>query len=893
MDGSGLGNGNLRQWLRSLRNATTYSGVAMITLIWGALLFSQQTGETNFLRAQRENADNLVRAYEESVVRSVSEIDKTLLLMRSRIVQSVGRINIHDVAQDPLYSSDIIKYFGLVDANGFTTASNSSGIERFDVRDREYYREFRADPSDRLYISKPVIGRIGGQWIMLFARPILGPDGSLRGVLDAIVDPDALTHFFETIDIGKEGKITLLGEDGYVRAAKGGTRNVLGQYIDSPLQRMYPATQNGFFYAQAFDGVRRLVAFRKIKGFPLIGAVGFSEKELLGALLAQQKLEDLVACGITILIFVGIGFNARHRAKLDAAHEAVRLSEAETLAKSRELEITLEHMSQGLMMVDVERNIPVINHQAVELLGLPENFLDCDRTFDDLMGCLWEQGDFGKDGETLEPRVRDFVKAGGLVDIGTYERTRPNGTMLEVCSVPLPGGGLVRTFTDITARKHNEARIAHMARHDELTGLANRMLFRERIDQAIARSRRTGELFAVLLLDLDHFKDVNDTLGHAAGDILLKIAAHRLCRCVRETDVVARLGGDEFAIIQASIGRYENTQLLCNRIMDAIKRTYEISNHIVEIGTSIGIAVAPGDGFDAETLLKKADIALYAVKSHGRGGSCFFEPAMEANAQARRALEYDLRKALKAGEFELLYQPMIDLASNNISGFEALLRWNHPQRGVVSPGEFIPVAEDVGLISDIGEWVLATACAAAVNWPDAIKVAVNLSPSQFKDGKVVEVVKASLLRAGLPAMRLELEITESVILQEDQSNLATLQDLRDLGIECIALDDFGTGYSSLSHLRAFSFSKIKIDKSFVMELGRNPDCLAIVRAVADLGKSLNLPTIAEGVETQAQLEQVRALGCQEAQGFLFSRPIPAGEVERVIARQKLVVEHAA
>jgi diguanylate cyclase (GGDEF)-like protein len=542
-------------------------------------------------------------------------------------------------------------------------------------------------------------------------------------------------------------------------------------------------------------------------------------------------------------------------------------------------------------MVDGDSKVAVINHHAIELLGLPENFLGGQKMFADVMSCLWQQGEFGADGEILEPKVREFVKAGALDDIGTYERTRPNGTVLQVCSLPLPGGGMVRTFTDVTLRKHSEARIAHMARHDELTGLANRVLFRERIEQALARTRRLDESFGVILLDLDRFKDVNDTLGHPAGDALLKIAAQRLCQCVREIDTVARLGGDEFAIVQtATTGGRDNAQRLASRILKAIGEPYEILGRIVEIGTSIGIAVAPEHGLDAEELLKKADIALYTVKSEGRSHARFFEPAMEAKALARHDLEYDLRKALQGGEFEVLYQPMIDLASNEVCGAEALLRWNHPQRGTIAPGDFIPVAEEIGLISEIGAWVARTACADAMRWPNAIKVAVNLSPAQFKDNRLVDIVKNVLTSSGLPPGRLELEITETVILQDSQDNMSALTELRSLGVG-IALDDFGTGYSSLSHLRSFPFTKIKIDKSFVM--GDKPDCAAIVRAVADLGRSLNVPTIAEGVETPAQLELVRAAGCQEAQGFLFSRPIPAWDIANAIARCHRTLEHAA
>jgi diguanylate cyclase (GGDEF)-like protein len=882
---------NWRRWLQALHNAPTYLGLAMIALIWIGLVRTEQVGRDNFIEAARENGGNLARAYEESVIRAVGEIDKTLLLLRARFLENPDAFDIHVVGADPLIVGDLVKNVALTDADGFMTASDSPKGERFDLRDRAHYRGFRDDPRDRLDIGKPVVGRASGAWVTLFSRPVIAADGSFRGIVSAAVDPEVLTRFFEIIDIGREGRITLFGLDGVVRAARGGDRSVLGQKLDSPLWRAYPQADSGYFYARNFDAVRRLVAFRKIRGLPLLGAVAFSEDELMAGFVHAQRMNDVVAAGISLLILLGIAFNAQHRARFNAAQQALRASEATAQAKSRELGVTLDNMSQGLMMVDADRKVAIINRQAIRLLGLPEDFLHGQRAFDEVLSWLWEHGDFGVDGEMLEPRVRDFIKAGGLIDIGTYERTRPNGTVLEVHSVPLPGGGMVRTFTDITVRRHSEARIAHMASHDELTGLANRVLLYERIEQAIARSQRSGEGFAVLLLDLDRFKDVNDTLGHPAGDALLQITAQRLCQAVRETDTVARLGGDEFAVIQTGLQTGADAERLCRRIFDVISEPYEISGHVVDIRTSIGIAIAPADGIDGEGLLKKADIALYAVKSAGRSGWRFFEAAMETSAQARRALEYDLRKALSGDEFEVLYQPMVDLASNEVCGLEALLRWHHPHRGTISPAQFIPVAEEVGLISDIGEWVLRTACTAAVAWPDAVKIAVNLSPAQFRDRRLVEVVNNALASSGLSPQRLELEITESVILHESEANLAALQQLRALGAG-IALDDFGTGYSSLSYLRAFPFTKIKIDSSFVQDAGDKPDCAAIVRAVADLGRSLNVPTIAEGVETRAQLEFVRAAGCQQAQGFLFSRPIAVWDVENAIARRKRTARRA-
>ena len=422
-----------------------------------------------------------------------------------------------------------------------------------------------------------------------------------------------------------------------------------------------------------------------------------------------------------------------------------------------------------------------------------------------------------------------------------------------------------------------------MARHDALTGLPNRVLFREEMEKALVRVAR-GETVAVLCLDLDHFKSVNDTLGHPVGDGLLKAVAERLLACVRDTDTVARLGGDEFAILQAGLDKPESAAILAQRLIDDVCEPYDIDGHEVVVGASIGIAIAPSDGDHPDQLLKNADMALYRAKSDGRRLYRFFEREMDARLQARRALELDLRKALADGEFELFYQPLIDLRTESISGFEALLRWNHPERGLVSPAEFIPLAEEIGLIVPLGEWVLREACLEAAKWPRRMKVAVNLSPVQFKRRNLAPAVVRALSASALSANRLELEITESVLLLEDDATVKTLHLLRGLGVR-ISMDDFGTGYSCLSYLRSFPFDKIKIDRSFVRDLAEKEDCAAIVRAVAGLGASLGITTTAEGVETVEQLAQVRAQGCTEAQGYLFSRPRRACDLPAVFAEQ--------
>jgi diguanylate cyclase (GGDEF)-like protein/PAS domain S-box-containing protein len=445
---------------------------------------------------------------------------------------------------------------------------------------------------------------------------------------------------------------------------------------------------------------------------------------------------------------------------------------------------------------------------------------------------------------------------------------------------------------DVTERKQAEARIEHMAHHDALTGLPNRVLFHQRLGEALSRIRRGGGSLAVLCLDLDQFKSVNDTLGHPVGDALLKTVAQRLDHCVRDTDMVARLGGDEFAIILPTIDGPHDAEQTASKVIDVLGQPYEIQGHEVVVGASIGIAIAPGDGDAADALLRNADMALYRAKGDGRGRFNFFEPEMDRRIQLRRTLELDLRKAFQNGEFELYYQPLINLDSGEVSGFEALLRWRHPERGMVPPAEFIPLAEEIGLITPLGEWVLRTACAEAMTWPAHVKVAVNLSPVQFKSRNLVQAVLTALAYSRLPATRLELEITESVLLGETEANLAMLHQLRGLGVH-ISMDDFGTGYSSLSYLRSFPFDKIKIDQSFVRELAERPDCMAIIRAVVGLGTSLGIATTAEGVETPEQLERLRAEGCTEVQGFLFSPPRRASDVAKLLADQRAAIAGAA
>ena len=439
---------------------------------------------------------------------------------------------------------------------------------------------------------------------------------------------------------------------------------------------------------------------------------------------------------------------------------------------------------------------------------------------------------------------------------------------------------LLAVLEDVTARKVANDRIAHLAHYDALTELPNRVHFREQLEQALKWVHRGGRL-ATLYLDLDQFKSVNDTLGHPVGDELLKLVATRLRTCLRETDIVARLGGDEFAVIQTAIAGPADVIDLVTRIQKAIREPYEAGGHQLLADASIGIAIAPDDGADPDQLLKNADLAMYRAKADGRGTYRFYEPGMDARVKARLALESDLREAILSNGFELHYQPVVNLGNNRIAGCEALLRWRHPERGLVSPTEFIPIAEETGLITTLGEWVLRSACTEAANWPDDIKVAVNVSPVQFKSGGLVQTIIGTLAASRLPARRLELEITEAVLIRDDEEALVILHQLRKLGVG-IALDDFGTGYSSLSYLQRFPFDKIKIDRSFIKDVADANGSRSIVQAVVSIAAARNMTTTAEGVETPVQMEWLRALGCTEMQGYLFSPAISAAKMTELL-----------
>jgi diguanylate cyclase (GGDEF)-like protein len=541
-------------------------------------------------------------------------------------------------------------------------------------------------------------------------------------------------------------------------------------------------------------------------------------------------------------------------------------------------DVALNNMTHGLCMFDAKQRLIICNGRYAEMYGLPPELTKPGATLREILEYRMAHGMLG---ERPEQAIADLSRMADT-NVNNSVKEMPDGRIISISRQAKPDGGWVAVHEDVTERRQSEARIAHLARHDQLTDLPNRVFFREELDDAVHHLRR-GRHFAVHCLDLDRFKGVNDSLGHPVGDALLRAVGDRLRNCVQTSDFVARLGGDEFAVIQVGVGRPEDCSNLASRIIDTISEPYSIDGHQVIVGASVGIALAPADGTSADQLLKNADLAMYRAKAEGRGAYRLFEPEMDALIQARRALELDLRHALSSNQLQLYYQPLVDTKLGAVTGLEALLRWFHPRLGEIPPSEFIPLAEETGLISSLGEWIFRSACAEACKWPRHIRVAVNLSSVQVRNGNIAQVILGALAASGLPASRLEIEITESVLLENDAKTLSMLNQLRSLGIR-IAMDDFGTGYSSLSYLRSFPLDKIKIDRSFIRDLATKSEARAIVRAITSLARALNISVVAEGVETAEQLKIVQAEGCTEIQGYFFSRPRPAAEIGEIISR---------
>lgn len=816
----------------------------------------------------------------------VEQVDKILLSLRAGYAKNPEQF---DIGNARLYVGGLILQIAVIDPDGIvkaTTLALAPGV-RLDLSDREHYRVHLNTDKDDLFIGKPVIGRTTGKPSIQLSRRLSNPDSSFGGVIVVSIDQSSLTRFYDTIDIGKDGTIAVTGLDKVARASRGfKNMNPDGSYPAQLLFKKLQESPTGFFTTQGvIDGVGRLVSYRKIETLPMIVAVGLAQHEVFADYWRNRRTYYTAAAALTVGILIAIFFGVMRKRKLiETTSEMLQAQEA--LARANQELIEKQYAIDQAVIVaitDVKGNITYANDHFCRISGYAREEL------------LGNNHRILKSGTHSEKFFRDMYRqiANGHVWRGELYNKAKDGSLYWVDSIIVPQLGpdgkpvaYMAIRIDVTARKQAETKISYMAGHDALTGIGNRAVLNEKLEEALARLRRRQETFAVLVLDLDGFKHVNDTLGHAAGDELLKELALRLTSALRETDIVTRLGGDEFAIIQSSeTNQREAAIALAVRVLEIVAMPFDLDGHDVTIGTSIGIAFAPEDGTDPGELLQKADLALYRVKSEGRNNFRFFDEEMSKGATSRLRLLNDLRAALTRDEFELHYQSVFDAKTRRPCGVEALVRWRHPTEGLMPPDRFIPLAEESGLMEPLGEWILEKACTDAASWPDNIKVAVNLSAVQFRSGKLFDVILCALLESELPPERLELEITESVLMQNTESYSVVLQQLKNIGIS-IVLDDFGTGYSSLSYMTTFPFDKIKIDKSFTQGLTNRADCAAIVASVLTLARGLDIAVTAEGVETKQQFELLRAAGVHQVQGFLFGRPGPVAELNFAALEQK-------
>lgn len=827
--------------------------LVILVLFWGGIALHLQREHQRTLDDAARNAGNLAGAAQQIIARTVEAIDQRLLFIREAYRHNPADFSLDFLRQERGFQQDMSLQTAVIGPSGRLWLSNLGPVQNgVDLSDRAHFRVHLDPQQDDLFISVPVMGRESGRWSVQFTRKLLTGDGRFGGVVVISLNPYWLTQVYDTLDIG-HGAVTLVGLDGIIRARAPEEAGTLGSSIAGGdlMAEALIRPQGTLRSLGKVDGTGRLTAFRRVESFPLIVAVSNDMAEILQGYDAYRR-SILSSGAVLTLLILGAGLLLIRRRKQRARSQQA-LSDA------------IENISQGLVMVAPDGRMPVVNRRAMDLLGVPEG----------------RQASFLRAG-----RVRDILpedceqdREGAAAPL--YRCTRPDGTVLEVRSQVLDNGGLVRTFTDVTEQTLSERRVRFLAHHDPLTGLANRLLLHERLGAAIGEAGGRAGRLVVMALDLDRFKVVNDTYGHAAGDQLLRQVAERLGELVGPDDTVSRLGGDEFVILWRGAASRDGVESLARRIVRSLVTPFILDGNMAQVGTSVGIALHPQDGATPESLLRNADTALYRAKSEGRGTVRFFEPAMELELRERREMEQDLRLALQADVLELHYQPIMTCGNGAIRGFEALLRWTHPVRGPVPPAIFIPVAEESGLILPLGRWVMERACAEAATWPEPLRLAVNLSPAQFRSGNLPAIVDRALELSGLPAERLELEITEGLLIGDAEEALNAIHALKRRGVR-IALDDFGTGYASLGYLHRFPFDRIKVDRSFVHAIGRRNGAHAIVEAVLAMSSNLGMEVTAEGVETEEQLRFLQHRACDEVQGFLLGRPMSREAVAQLL-----------
>jgi diguanylate cyclase (GGDEF)-like protein len=827
-------------------------------------------------------ANHLDQQFEEfEVVQKdvIAHLPLTGVASREDFKRQISSHDMHEILKARSNGSFDVAGVNIFDADGtLVNSSKAWPLPAVSIADRSYFITLKSgSASTPVLMIELLQSRLSGSgWTVLIARKITGANGEFLGLVTRGIATANFEKFFAPLALGDDAVISMLHRDGTMLARYPHVDGLIGKnFSEGPFFRILSHAEHGSGRKTSHeDGRERLGSIRQLSDFPIVVVATTSVSAALADWRAQTRLLIGVA-GLLVLVIVVMLFLIVRQ--LSRQHEA---SQRRLAVEKQRLDTAINNMAQGLLLFDSSNRLIVCNRRYLEMFDGSSDIVKPGCTIRDLLQHRKESGAFNGDVDKYcETLISNMAQGKAFQTIFNMA----DGRSIQILHQPLAEGGWVTTMEDITERRRSEERITHLAHYDALTDLPNRVLLHEHLEGALA-GLQPGKQLAVLYLDIDEFKSINDSLGHRIGDELLKAIAASLSKCLGTTDFVARLGGDEFAIIQTGIKDRENVVDLVTRIYRAIREPYECLGHRVMTDASIGIALVPKDGTDLDQILQNADLAMYSAKADGRRTHRFFEPDMDARVKARRALEMDLRQAIVDGGFEVHYQPIVDLRSNQISGCEALLRWRHPTRGMIPPAEFIPVAEETGLIDQLGEWVLATACAEAATWSAGIKLAVNVSPVQFRSDTLALKVVAALAASGLSASRLELEITEAVLIRDDATALAILHQLRALGVG-IALDDFGTGYSSLSYLQRFPFDKIKIDRCFIKDIAEPGGAPCIVRAVVSIAEASHITTTAEGVETEQQREILCGLGCTEMQGYLFSPARPAAELKRLFFAQ--------
>ncbi|WBL78361.1 EAL domain-containing protein [Bradyrhizobium xenonodulans] len=850
-----------------LRNAPLQIALFFLPLVWIGYVAITSSERADAVQQARSHGDSVAELFEENTERIIERVDQSLLVVRALYAQDPLTFSLKFWSDKARIATGDVVQFSLIGLDGymFDTTTGYSGAPLY-LGDREHFASVMAQADDSLYVAKPVLGRASNKWTIQLARKLFDLARNPAGVVVGSISVDVVGRIYDTAKLGAGGTLVLRNANHVVLAARGVDHDtVLGQRAPN---RVEGELRDGF-YAQYWNENRpnrrdRLITARRSRVFPLIFTVGISAQEIYSRSDLRQKVYLGGALLLTFIIVTATLFHWRRQLALGRAQRELR-------DFASKFEDALRNLPQGLSMFDGRDRLIAFNRQWLELYGLEPEEIRIGMDFREVFAKQTAVLDVEAYLVDLKSRLEQSEHISNTVPF-------PDGRVVYVSYGRREGGGWVATHEDITERKASEDRIERLAHYDSLTGLANRNLFKEHIDEVLAGSPGPEAAFAVLLLDLDKFKAVNDALGHQCGDALLKQVAGRIKAQIRDLDMAARIGGDEFAVIVAP-GRtaiQDGAASLAARLVQVIAEPYHIEGHPVVIGCSIGLALVPEHGTRVDEILRNADLALYRSKSAGR--SCFhvYSAELKAEADQRNVLEVELREAIWREEIDVYYQPVTELSTGRVKSVEALARWRHPIRGFIPPAEFIAVAEAGGLIVELGNQVLAKACRDATTMPGDVKVAVNLSALQFAGANLVDIVTSALAQNGLPETRLELEITESVFLADTQENLKTLQRLKALGVS-IALDDFGVGYSSLSYLTAFPFDKVKIDKSFIDRIDRC-ETVAVLKSIVQLAKALKLSIVAEGVETSAQIARLHSLGIALGQGYFFSRPVPLADL---------------